>query len=51
MKSASLALALAVVALVAGPASLAAQETKMARGTVTDRRRGLGDGEDSRDRR
>ena len=35
MKSASLALALAVVALVAVPASLAAQETKMARGTVS----------------
>ena len=35
MKSASLALAMAVVALIAVPASLAAQETKMARGTVT----------------
>ena len=35
MKSASLALALAVVALVAVPASIAAQETKMARGTVS----------------
>jgi hypothetical protein len=35
MKSASLAFALAVVALLAGPASLAAQETKSARGTAT----------------
>ena len=35
MKSASLAHALAVVALIAVPASLAAQETKMARGTVS----------------
>ena len=35
MKSASLAFALAVAALLAGPASLAAQETKNARGTAT----------------